>query len=60
MKKKSIKFSFTLPNNVIFGVGCVDESNLSIYSSLEDAVDLIDWELRNPIYLDILVQKAPG
>lgn len=38
----------------------LDESKLSIYSSLEVAVDLIDWELKNPIYLDTALQKVPG
>lgn len=38
----------------------LDEKKLSVHSSLEDALDLIDWELRTPIYLDISVQKVPG
>ena len=38
----------------------LDEKKLSVHSSLADALDLIDWELRNPMYLDISVQKVPG
>lgn len=37
----------------------LDERKLSVHSSLEDALDLIDRELRNSICLDISVQKIP-